>query len=236
MNKEQKEKLKNALREVNAPDKQKLLDRIEQRKNFASDFAQEGEYIEKKKRKNVIAKTVLVFSLAVCIIFVASFLTWIDKTISDEIYQAQGGTVVDGERYEDNINSWKVKYDGYISFDDVDMSYDEFCEQNGIDGLLPLFDGWSVTRTQITQDEGAFREYRTDGSQMMEFTVFVNGHIPSLDTRYAYFLKGESKVYADGKVWYASNLILKGSDYEYAYVYYGKDAIYCVYSSCKLAV
>lgn len=234
MNKEQKEKLKNALQEANAPEKDKLLDRIEQRKNFAESFQAESEYVKKKKRKSTTIAVAFALSFVLCVVVIVSIFSWIAKAFSDELYIAGGGTIVDGERYEDNSNRWNLTYDGYISFEDADISYDEFCRLNAIDRLIPLLEGWSVTRTQLTQDESAYREYRTNGKEQIEVTVFTEGKIPALDTRYKYFLEGEGKVYTDGRVWYTSNLILNGTDFEYAYVFYGEDAIYCVYSTMEL--
>lgn len=234
MNKEQKEKLKNALQEVNAPEKDKLLDRIEQRKNFSEVFQTESEYVKKKKRKSTTVAVAFALSFVLCVVVIVSIFSWITKAFSDELYIAGGGTIVDGERYDDFRDDWNLTYDGYISFEDADMSYEEFCKGKAIDRIVPLTGDWSVTRTQLTQDESAYREYRSNGEDEIEVTVFTQGKIPALDTRYKYFLESESKIYSEGKVWYTCKLILKGTDFEYAYVFYGEDAIYCVYSTTEL--
>lgn len=234
MNRQQKKKLNDVLLEVNAPDKDRLLDRIEQRKNFSEDFKTESEYAKKKKHKTTALAVGAVLSLALCVFIVVSVFSWICKAFSDEAYIAGGGTVVDGERYEDHRNGWKIKFSSYISFDDTDITYEEFCKHNEIDEFIPAYTGWSVVRSQITQDEGSYREYRTNGEEQIEISVFADGKIPSLDKRYEYFINSTDKAYADGKVWYVSELMLQGTDYRYAYVYYAEDAIYCMYSTFEL--
>ena len=75
MNKEQKEKLNNALQEVNAPDREKLLDRIEQKKNFSREYESVCESQRKKKIKTTVSRVAVatvVMSFAVCIVILLS--------------------------------------------------------------------------------------------------------------------------------------------------------------------
>ncbi len=239
MNKDQKEKLNNALQEVNAPDREKLLDRIEQKKNFSREYESVCESQRKKKIKTTVSRVAVatvVMSFAVCIVILLSI--FFNSVFSSSGTQSgngnNNGSTIDGEIYKDYCADWKFVYDNYISFDDVDMTYDQFCEYKEIEKIFALQEGWSVTRMQTTQIEGAYREYRTDGNDKIELTVFTSRIVPGLDARYKTFFENRNKTFVDGRVWYKMSLMFSNVDYQYAYVYYGEDAVYCIYSSCPI--
>lgn len=238
MNKEQKEKLNNALQEVNAPDREKLLDRIEQKKNFSREYESVCEVQRKKKIKTTVSRVAVatvVMSFAVCIVILLSiFFNSVFSSSGKENGDNGNGSTIDGEVYKDYCADWKFVYDNYISFDDVDMTYDQFCEYKEIEKIFALQEGWSVTRMQTTQIEGAYREYRTDSNDKIELTVFTSRIIPGLDARYKTFFENRNKTFVDGRVWYNMSLMFSDVDYQYSYVYYGEDAVYCIYSSCPI--
>lgn len=238
MNKEQKEKLNNALQEVNAPDREKLLDRIEQKKNFSREYESVCEAQRKKKIKTTVSRVAVatvVMSFAVCIVVLLSiFFNSVFLSSGKENGGNNNGSTIDGEVYKDHCADWKFVYDNYISFDDVDMTYDQFCEYKEIEKIFALQEGWSVTRMQTTQIEGAYREYRTDGNDKIELTVFTSRIVPGLDARYKTFFENRNKTFVDGRVWYKMSLMFSDVDYQYAYVYYGENAVYCIYSSCPI--
>lgn len=238
MNKEQKEKLNNALQEVNAPDREKLLDRIEQKKNFSREHESVCESQRKKKIKTTVSRVAVatvVMSFAVCIVILLSiFFNSVFSSSGTQSGNGNNGSTIDGEVYKDYCADWKFVYDNYISFDDVDMTYDQFCEYKEIEKIFALQEGWSVTRMQTTQIEGAYREYRTDGNDKIELTVFTSRIVPGLDARYKTFFENRNKTFVDGRVWYKMSLMFSDVDYQYAYVYYGEDAVYCIYSSCPI--
>lgn len=238
MKKEQKEKLNNALQEVNAPDREKLLDRIEQKKNFSREYESVCEAQRKKKIKTTVSRVAVatvVMSFAVCIVILLSiFFNSVFLSSGKENGGNGNGSTIDGEVYKDYCADWKFVYDNYISFDDVDMTYDQFCEYKEIEKIFALQEGWSVTRMQTTQIEGAYREYRTDGNDKIELTVFTSRIIPGMDARYKTFFENRNKTFVDGRVWYKMSLMFSDVDYQYAYVYYGEDAVYCIYSSCPI--
>ena len=238
MNKDQKEKLNNALQEVNAPDREKLLDRIEQKKNFSREYESVCESQRKKKIKTTVSRVAVatvVMSFAVCIVILLSiFFNSVFSSSGKENGGNGNGSTIDGEVYKDYCADWKFVYDNYISFDDVDMTYDQFCEYKEIEKIFALQEGWSVTRMQTTQNEGAYREYRTDGNDKIELTVFTSRIIPGLDARYKTFFENRNKTFVDGRVWYKMSLMFSDVDYQYSYVYYGEDAVYCIYSSCPI--
>lgn len=236
MNRKQKEKLTEALREANAPDKDKLLDRIEQRKNFAENYVVESRFNEKLKRKAKARKIALTAFVLSCVFCIVIAVILVDTALSNfRDNNNTGGNQIEEEIYEDYKYLWRFTLSHYVSFDATDMTYGQFCEEKGIEELLPSDGQWVVSDTELTQDESAYREYRKYGDRELEITVFTENTAPALDLRYEAMLSEYRYIRADGKKWYNGLLYYKntGETYYY-YVYYGENAVYCLYADYEV--
>ncbi|MDE6361355.1 MAG: hypothetical protein K2L53_00080, partial [Clostridia bacterium] len=171
MKKKQKENLIKAFEELNAPDKDVLLQKIESKKALGGEFAQEEARIKKARRRNRVAWT----SLACFVVVIAIVAILISNSIfrtPDDLPDGDGSNIGGSDIDTDVIdyrNSWKFSFDGNISFDDID----ETLKDLGMPLIYEYQDGWSVVETEITQDESAFREYYVKDGVTVEVTILL---------------------------------------------------------------
>lgn len=238
MKKKQKENLIKALQEVNAPDKKYLLERIESKKNFRKEYETETKLIRQRQSGKTSRRVVASACIAGAVVFVVIASLLISSLViflntSDGTVDQGGNTTVEGEK--DYRGEWKFELDNSLSFDDIDQTFEEYDRHTALKWLYEYQNGWTVKRTQITQDEKSFREYYTDGECNVEVTVFTKyGKVPALDTRYKTLLNFEKKKSCSFGIVYYGNLSLKNSPYSYGYAIYTEDAVYVLYSDKDL--
>lgn len=235
MKKKQKENLIRALQEVNAPDKKELLERIEVKQNFRREYEAESRLIRSRRSQRASRRALVSACIAGAVVFViiASLIASSLFMLNPDNGEHGGGVTVDGER--DYKSNWQFKYSSFVSFDDLDVTLYEYDELFGLSCLYEYKEGWSVTKTQITQDEKSFREYYTDGEFNVEVTIFTKlSKIPANDTRYKTFLEFTSKKTCPFGVVYYGRLEIKNSPYSYGYAIYKENAVYVLYSDKDL--
>lgn len=238
MNKKQKDNLIKALQEVNAPDKEELLDRIEQKKNFRKEYEKESKLIMARSSNAKSMRRLVTACIAGAFVFVAVITLVIASVLAmfkSAANSPSGGnsSVVDGTK--DYRNDWDFRFDYKQSFDDVDITLDKYCKDNNLEWMYDYQDGWVVTKTQFTQDENSYREYYKNGEYNVEVTIFTKrSKIPATDTRYEQFLNFENRKTCSDNIVYYGNLVLENSPYEYVYVIYKEDAVYVLYADKEL--
>ncbi|MDE6372630.1 MAG: hypothetical protein K2L61_03695 [Clostridia bacterium] len=217
-----------AFAELNAPDKDVLLQKIESKKALGGEFVEQEVKAKKARRRNRVAWTsfacsVVVIAIAVILISMSIFGGPQKSPDNGNNSSNIGAGVIDYR------NSWKFTLDGNISFDDIDNNI----KDSGIDLIYDYQDDWAIVETQVTQDESAYREYYVKDGVRVEVTVLLKENVTSMDGRYYAILSGNYKFASGNYAVYKASYTINGSRKQ-AYVIYLKDQVYIFTSDVDL--
>lgn len=228
MKKKQKENLIKAFEELNAPDKDVLLQKIQSKKALGGEFVQEEKKAKKARRRRRVAWTS--FACSVVVIAIAVILLSISVFGGPNKAPDIGN---DGANIGSNVidyrSSWKFILDGNISFDGIDKNIKDL----GVDLIYGYQDDWDIVETEVTQDESAYREYYVKDGVKVEVTVLLQNNVTSMDGRYYAILSGGYK-YTSGKYAVYKSTYAVNSTFKQAYVIYLKDQVYIFTSDTDL--
>ena len=219
MNKKQKDNLIKAFQELNAPDKDVLLQKIESKKALGGDFSQSQVNVPKAIRKRRVAWTSFACSFVVIVIAIILLSMSVfggEKNAPDNSSDV-GTTLID---YRAN---WSFTVDNKISFDTIDKNMKEA----QVSLIYDYVDDWTIVETQITQDESAYREYYVKDGITVEVTVLLKENVASMGGRYYYILSGVygKSVYEDNYYVYDSTYYVNNARKK-AYLIYLEDKVY----------
>ena len=226
MKKKQKDNLIKAFEELNAPDKDVLLQKIESKKALGGSVErQKAEQRQKAVRR--VAWTSLACSVAVIalvLILITSSIFGGDKASDNKGYDGSniGADVIDYR------SSWNFKMDGNISFDETDKNIKD-C---GIELIYDYLDDWTIVKTQVTQDESAYREYYEKNGVKVEVTLLLEENVTSMDGRYYTILKNGYDSFVHGKYKVYHSFYTVNGTRKHAYAVYLKDQVY-IFTSDK---
>ncbi|MDE5755631.1 MAG: hypothetical protein K2I23_00890 [Clostridia bacterium] len=226
MKKKQKDNLIKAFEELNAPDKDVLLQKIESKKALGGDFAQ-----SKGKTNQKAIRRVAWASLACSVLVIALVLIIISSSVFGANNNAPNGSN-DGSNIGADVidyrSSWKFKADENISFGE----FDKTIKDAGVELIYDYNDEWTIVETQITQDESAYREYYVKDGVTVEVTLLLEEKYTSMDGRYYSILQGRNYSFVSGKYnVYCSSYSVNGV-YKFAYAIFLKDQVY-IFTSDK---
>ena len=228
MKKKQKDNLIKAFEELNAPDKDVLLQKIESKKALGGDFAQSKTKTNQKAIRRVawasFACSVAIIALVLIIISSSVFggKSNIPDTGNDG--SSVGTDVIDYHR------NWKFNPDDKISFG----YFDKTVKDSGVELIYDYLDDWTIVETQVTQDESAYREYYVKDGVTVEVTLLLKEKYTSMDGRYYAILQNYSYSFVSGNYnVYVSSYSINGV-YKFAYTIYLKDQVYIFTSDNNL--
>ena len=195
MKKKQRHNMITAFEELNAPDKDVLLQKIESKKAFGGQFDEETQAAPKTTRKKRVAWTSFACSIAVVVIalIIISVSVFRPKDSNGDLPPATSVNIVDYR------SDWTFTYDNKICFDEIDKTM----KDAGIELIYDYNKDWTISETQITQDESGYREYYDKDGISIEVTVLLESHVTSVDSRYSAifrningsFIRGNYRVY-----------------------------------------
>lgn len=232
MKKSQKDNLIKALEELNAPDKDVLLQKIESKKALGGD-----REISKKPQKSAAKRNRRVAwtaaACSVCVLIVALIL------ISMSIFGFGGAQSPDNgdnrpssDGTIDYRASWKFKYYDNISFDAVGGNMKNL----DVELIYDYNTNWEIIDTQVTQDESAYREYYEKDGVVIRVTVFLKPKISQIEEEYKKIIEGTnytSVVKGNYKVY--KSLYYVGAKRKTAYVIYLKEQVYVIDSDADIS-
>ncbi|MDE6474179.1 MAG: hypothetical protein K2L70_03695 [Clostridia bacterium] len=232
MKKKQKDNLIKAFEELNTPDKDVLLQKIEGKKALGGEWAKQEEKAKKARRRNRVAWTsfacsVVVIAIVVILISSSIFGGSTNAPTPDDGSNIGGSNI--GAGIIDYRNSWKFTLDNNISFDGIDKTIKDL----GIDLIYDYKDDWAIVETEVTQDESAYREYYVKDDVTVEVTVLLKGNVTSMDGRYYAILSGGSKFISGNYAVYSATYTVN-KRFKQAYVIYLKDQVYIFTSDVDL--
>lgn len=230
MKKRQRDNLIKAFEELNTPDKDVLLQKIESKKALGGNS--ERRKVELKQRtvrkKRVawasFACSLVVITIAVILISISIFGSNPTSPDNSNDGSSIGADVIDYR------SSWRFVPDSNISFDLTDMTI----KDAKIELIYDYEDDWTIVKTQVTQDESAYREYYVKDGVKVEVTLLLEENFTSMDGRYNAILRGwyDTFVYGKYKVYhsrYTVNGVVK-----HAYTIYLEDQVYIFTSDINL--
>ena len=228
MKKKQKDNLIKAFEELNAPDKDVLLQKVQSKKALGGEFVEQETKAKKARRRNRVAWTsfacsIVVIAIAVILISMSIFGGPTNAPGQDNDSANIGSDVIDYR------SSWRFTLDNNISFDDIDKNIKDL----GIDLIYDYKDDWTVVETEVTQDESAYREYYVKDNIKVEVTVLLQGNVTSMDGRYYAILSGGYK-FISGKYAVYNSTYVVNEALKQAYVIYLKDQVYIFTSDVDL--
>ncbi|MDE6275760.1 MAG: hypothetical protein K2M75_04395 [Clostridia bacterium] len=229
MKKKQKDNLIKAFEELNAPDKDGLLQKIESKKALGGRLEQQkAEEKQRAARRNRTAWAS--FACCLAVITIAVILISISIFRSPTAPDAGNGGSNVGADVIDYRSSWNFKSDDNISFDETDKNI----KNAEIDLIYDYSDEWTIVKTQVTQDESAYREYYVKDGVKVEVTLFLEENVTSMDGRYyAILMSGfDSFLYGNYRV-YHSSYTVNGAR-KHAYTIYLKEQVYVFTSDVDL--
>ena len=175
MKKKQKDNLIKAFEEINAPDKDVLLQKIESKKAFGGEYVEESKAVQKTARKKRAVWT----SLACSFVVIALVIILISSSIFGPAHSDGDGTDL-GVNVVDYRGDWNFYYDNKICFDTIDKTM----KDAGVELIYDYDKEWSIIETQITQDESGYREYYVKDGKSVEVTVLLQENVTNNDARY----------------------------------------------------
>ncbi|MDE7079887.1 MAG: hypothetical protein K2O95_07220 [Clostridia bacterium] len=223
MNNRQKENLIKAFEELNAPDKDVLLQKIESKKAFGGQFVEPNTpTVQNTKRKRRVVWTSVACSVVVVVIAVI--------LLSVSVFQPNDAPGDLGTSIIDYRGDWQISLDNKICFDQIDKNMKEA----GVDLIYEYDNDWSIVKTQITQDESGYREYYVKDGISVEVTVLLEARVTSVEGKYDAIFKNinGSFVYGDYRV-YNSNYYVNSSR-KNAYLIYLEDRVFIFESDVDL--
>lgn len=230
MKKQQKDNLIKALEELNAPDKNVLLQKTQSKKALGGEFESSSrkEYVKAKRKKRVawtsFACSFVVIALAIVLISISVFGGKDGSSGNNNDGSNIGADVID-YRY-----SWQFDIDYNISFALTDKSI----KDSGISLIYGYKEGWTIAKTQVTQDESAYREYYVKDGVTVEVTVLLEEKVTGMDGRYNAILRNADDSFVHGKYLVYTNRYSVNGSYKQAYVIYLKDQVYIFTSDVDL--
>ena len=219
MNKKQRQNLIEALEELNAPDRDDLLRKIEGKKAFGGKWDESQVATPKAIRKKRAAWASLASSFVVIVIAVI--------LITTSVFGGGKGPTDNGSDAGLNLvdyrADWNFTIDNKISFDTIDKNMKEA----GVSLIYDYAEGWDIVETQITQGESSYREYYVREGVSVEVTVLLKENVASMGGKYYDILNGVSykSVYKDKYYVYESYYNINGARRK-AYLIYLKDVVY----------
>ena len=227
MKKKQKDNLIKAFEELGAPDKDVLLQKIESKKalggNTENQRAQEKQRAVRVRR---VAWTSFACSLAV----IALVIVIIASSVFGRDGSGDGPGAGIGADVKDYRSSWSFTFDDNISFDQTDKTI----KDAGIDLVFDFSDDWTIVKTQVTQDESAYREYYVKDGVKVEFTLLLSEKVTSMDGRYYAILNTRSYSFIyDKYIVYRSYYVINGIS-KHAYSIFLEDQVYIFTSDVDL--
>ena len=225
MNRKKKDNLIKALQELNAPDKDVLMKKVESKKALGGQsFDMSTQTVRPTARKKRAVWTSFACSIAVIVLAVV--------IISVSVFGPKNPT--DDPNTNTNIvdcrSEWNIKTDDRIIFNDIDKTM----KDADVDLIYDYNDNWNITNTQITQDESGYREYYAKDDIVVEVTILLEEKITAYDSRYSAILStgNNSFVYGNYRV-YNSYYTVDGAAMQ-AYVIYLKEQVYIFTSNTDL--
>lgn len=175
MKRKQKDNLIKAFEELNAPDKDVLLQKIESKKAFGGEFIEGSKAVQKTTRKKRAVWT----SLACSLVVIALAIILISSSIFGPAH-SEGDVPNSSVNVVDYRGDWNFYYDNKICFDTIDKTM----KDAGVELIYDYDKDWSIVETQITQDESGYREYYIKDGKSVEVTVLLQENVTNNDARY----------------------------------------------------
>lgn len=218
MNRKQKDNLIKAFEELNAPDKDVLLQKIESKKALG------GEFVEQKSKaeiKTAHKKRAVWTSLACSLVVIVIAIIILSQSVFQPSYTPDGSPNA-GTDIIDYQSEWRFASDDRICFDTIDKTMQEA----GVDLIYDYNQEWRIVETQITQDESGYREYYSKDGKTVEVTVLLEQRFTSKEGKYFAIFRNINGSFIHGKYRVYRSYYFDNDSRKEVYVIYLKNQVY----------